>query len=314
MTSRHEVDKIVRIPQFKDSDRHQSEERDSILDTLEGIESKFYLSCQRMNDAFRLLSREIQKGTETEEVIEVSTSSVVECSLDQMGLQDTEELCKRDNQKRKTIAPSFDRGIDQETIVPTTSSEIECSLDHMGLQDTEDLCERDNQKRKNIESSFDRGIDQETIVPTTSSEIECSLDHMGLQDTEDLCERDNQKRKNIESSFDRGIDQETIVPTTSSEIECSLDHMGLQDTEDLCEMDIQQRKNTESLFERTTRVVKSVKTEHVGRMDIQKPTMVQRREIEEKIVQLERMMDRKFHRILNAFQQTIEKAQQQDKM
>ena len=220
MTSRHEVDKIVRIPQFKDSDRHQSEERDSILDTLEGIESKFYLSCQRMNDAFRLLSREIQRGTETEEFIEVSTSSVVECSLDQMGLQDTEELCKRDNQKRKTI----------------------------------------------------------------------------------------------ESSFDRGIDQETIVPTKSSETECSLDHMGLQDTEDLCEMDIQQRKNIESFFERTTRVVKSVKTEHVGRMDIQKPTMVQRREIEEKIVQLERMMDRKFHRILNAFQQTIEKAQQQDKM
>ena len=220
MTSRHEVDKIVRIPQFKDNDRLQSEERDPILDTLEGIESKFYLSFQRMNDAFRLLSREIHKGTETEEVIEVSTSS----------------------------------------------------------------------------------------------EIECSLDHMGLQDTEDLCERDNQKRKNIESSFDRGIDQETIVPTKSSETECSLDHMGLQDTEDLCEMDIQQRKNIESFFERTTRVVKSVKTEHVGRMDIQKPTMVERREIEEKIVQLERMMDRKFHRILNAFQQTIEKAQQQDKM
>ena len=220
MTSRHDVDKIVRIPQFKDSDQLQSEELDSILDTLEGIENKFYLSFQRMNDAFRLLSREIHKGTETEEVIEVSTSSVVECSLDQMGLQDTEELCKRDNQKRKTI----------------------------------------------------------------------------------------------ESSFDRGIDQETIVPTTSSEIECSLDHMGLQDTEDLCEMDIQQRKNVESFFERTTRVVKSVKTEHVGRMDIQKPTMVERREIEEKIVQLERMMDRKFHRILNAFQQTIEKAQQQDKM
>ena len=220
MTSRHEVDKIVRIPQFKDSDRHQSEERDSILDTLEGIESKFYLSFQRMNDAFRLLSREIRKGTETEEVIEVSTSSVVECSLDHMGLQDTEELCKRDNQKRKTI----------------------------------------------------------------------------------------------ESSFDRGIDQETIVPTKWSETECYLDHMGLQDTEDQCEMDIQQRKNIESFFERTTRVVKSVKTEHVGRMDIQKPTMVQRREIEEKIVQLERMMDRKFHRILNAFQQTIAKAQQQDKM
>ena len=314
MTSRHEVDKIVRIPQFKDSDRHQSEERDSILDTLEGIESKFYLSFQRMNDAFRLLSREIHKGTETEEVIEVSTSSVVECSLDQMGLQDTEELCKRDNQKRKTIESSFDRGIDQETIVPTTSTEVECSLDHMGLQDTEELCKRDNQKRKTIESSFDRGIDQETIVPTKSSETECSLDHMGLQDTKDLCERDNQKRKNIESSFDRGIDQETIVPTKSSETECSLDHMGLQDTEDLCEMDIQQRKNIESFFERTTRVVKSVKTEHVGRMDIQKPTMVERREIEEKIVQLERMMDRKFHRILNAFQQTIAKAQQQDKM
>ena len=220
MTSRHEVDKIVRISQFKDSDRLQSEERDSILDTLEGIESKFYLSFQRMNDAFRLLSREIHKGTETEEVIEVSTSLVVECSLDQMGLQDTEELCKRDNQKRKTI----------------------------------------------------------------------------------------------ESSFDRGIDQETIVPTKSSGKECSLDHMGLQDTADLCEMDIQQRKNIESFFERTTRVVKSVKTEHVGRMDIQKPTMVERREIEEKIVQLERMMDRKFHRILNAFQQTIAKAQQQDKM
>ena len=267
MTSRHAVDKIVRVPQFKDSDRLQSEERDSILDTLEGIESKFYLSFQRMNDAFRLLSREIHKGTETEEVIEVSTSSVVECSLDQMGLQDTEDLCERDNQKRKTIESSFDRGIDQETIVPTKSSETECSLDHMGLQDTEDLCERDNQKRKTIESSFDRGIDQETIVPTKSSETECSLDHMGLQDTEDLCEMDNRKRKNIES-----------------------------------------------LFETTTRVVKSVKTEHVGRMDIQKPTMVERREIEEKIVQLERMMDRKFYQILNAFQQTIEKAQQQDKM
>ena len=267
MTSRQEVDKIVRIPQFKDSDRLQSEERDSILDTLEEIESKFYLSFQRMNDAFRLLSREIHKGTETEEVIEVSSSSVVECSLDQMGLQDTEDLCERDNQKRKTIELSFDRGIDQETIVPTTSSEIECSLDHMGLQDTEDLCERDNQKRKNIESFFDREIDQETIVPTKSSETECSLDHMGLQDTENLCEVDNQQRKNIES-----------------------------------------------LFEATTMVVKSVETEHVGKMDIQKPTMVERREIEEKIVQLERMMDRKFHRILNAFQQTIEKAQQQDKM
>ena len=219
MTSRHEVDKL-RIPQFKDSDRHQSEERDSILDTLEGIESKFYLSFQRMNDAFRLLSREIHKGTETEEVIEVSTSSVVECSLDQMGLQDTEELCERDNQKRKTT----------------------------------------------------------------------------------------------ESSFDREIDQETIVPTKSSETECSLDDIGLQDTEDLCEMDIQQRQNIESLFETTTRVVKRAKTEHVERMGIQKPTTVERREIEEKIVQLERMMDRKFHRILNAFQQTIEKTQQQDKM
>ena len=220
MTSRHEVDKIVRIPQFKDNDRHQSEERDSILDTLEGIESKFYLSFQRMNDAFRLLSREIHKGTETEEVIEVSTSSVVECSLDHMGLQDTEELCKRDNQKRKTI-----------------------------------------------ESSFDRGIDQETIVPTKSSETECSLDHMGLQDTEDLCEMDNRKRKNIQSSV-----------------------------------------------ETKTRVVKSVKTKHAGKRDIQKPTKVERREIEEKIVQLERMMDRKFYQILNAFQQTLEKAQQQDKM
>ena len=220
MTSRHDVHKIVRMPQFKDSDQLQSEELDSILDTLEGIENKFYFSFQRVNDAFRLLSKEMDQGTEAEEVIEVSTSSVVECSLDQMG----------------------------------------------------------------------------------------------VQDTEDLCERDNLRRKNIESSFDREIDQETIVPTTSTETECSLDHMGLQDTEDLCEMDIQQRKNIESFFERTTRVVKSVKTEHVGRMDIQKPTMVERREIEEKIVQLERMMDRKFHRILNAFQQTIAKAQQQDKM
>ena len=220
MTSRHDVDKIVRIPQFKDSDQLQSEELDSILDTLEGIESKFYFSFQRVNDAFRLLSREMDQGTEDEEVIEVSTSSVVECSLDQMD----------------------------------------------------------------------------------------------VQDTEDLCERDNLRRKNIESSFDREIDQETIVPTTSTETECSLDHMGLQDTEDLCEMDIQQRKNIESFFERTTRVMKSVKTKHVGRMDIQKPTMVERREIEEKIVQLERMMDRKFYQILNAFQQTLEKAQQQDKM
>ena len=220
MTSRHDVDKIARIPQFKDSDHLQSEELDSILDTLEGIENKFYLSFQRMNDAFRLLSREIHKGTETEEVIEVSTSSVVEFSLDQMG-----------------------------------------------LQDTEDLCERDNQKRKNIESSFDREIDQETIVPTKSSETECSLDHMGLQDTEDLCEMDNRKRKNIESSF-----------------------------------------------KTKTTVVKSVKTKHAGKTNIQKPTKVERREIEEKIVQLERMMDRKFYQILNAFQRTIEKAQQQDKM
>ena len=220
MTSRHDVDKIVRIPQFKDSDQLQSEELDSILDTLEGIESKFYFSFQRVNDAFRLLSREMDQGTEDEEVIEVSTSSVVECSLDQMD-----------------------------------------------VQDTEDLCERDNLRRKNIESSFDREIDQETIGPTTSTETECSLDHMGLQDTEDLCEMDNRKRKNIESSF-----------------------------------------------ETKTRVVKSVKTKHAGKRDIQKPTKVERREIEEKIVQLERMMDRKFYQILNAFQQTLEKAQQQDKM
>ena len=214
MTSRHDVDKIVRIPQFKDSDQLQSEELDSILDTLEGIENKFYLSFQRMNDAFRLLSREMDEGTEAEEVIEVSTSSVVECSLDQMD-----------------------------------------------VQDTEDLCEKDNLRRKNIE------IDQETIVPTTSTETECSLDHMGLQDTEDLCEMDNRKRKTIGSSV-----------------------------------------------ETKTTVVKSVKTKHVGKRDIQKPTKVERREIEEKIVQLERMMDRKFYQILNAFQQTIEKAQQQDKM
>ena len=220
MTSRHDVDKIVRIPQVKDSDQLQNEGLDSILDTLEGIENKFYLSFQRMNDAFRLLSREMHKGAETEEVIEVSTSSVVECSLDQMSLQDTEDLSKRDNQKRK-----------------------------------------------NIESSFDREIDQEIIVPTISSETGCSLDHMGLQDTEDLCERDNRKRKNIES-----------------------------------------------LFETTTTDVKNVKTEHAGKMDIQKPTKVERREIEGKIVQLEQMIDRKFQRILNAFQQTIEKAQQQDKM
>ena len=220
MTSRHDVDKIVRIPQFKDSDQLQSEELDSILNTLEGIENKFYFSFQRVNDAFRLLSKEMDQGTEAEEVIEVSTSSVVECSLDQMD-----------------------------------------------VQDTEDLCERDSLRRKNIESSFDREIDQETIVPTTSTETECSLDHMGLQDTEDLCEMDNRKRKNIESSF-----------------------------------------------ETKTRVVKSVKTKHAGKRDIQKPTKVERREIEEKIFQLERMMDRKFYQILNAFQQTIEKAQQQDKM
>ena len=220
MTSRHDVDKIVRIPQFKDSDQLQSEELDSILDALEGIENKFYFSFQRVNGAFRLLSREMDQGTEAEEVIEVSTSSVVECSLDQMD-----------------------------------------------VQDTEDLCERDNLRRKKIESSFDREIDQETIVPTTSTETECSLDHMGLQDTEDLCEMDNRKRKNIQSSF-----------------------------------------------ETKTRVVKSVKTKHAGKRDIQKPTKVERREIEEKIVQLERMMDRKFYQILNAFQQTLEKAQQQDKM
>ena len=220
MTSRHDVDKIVKIPQFKGSDQFQSEELDSILDTLEGIENKFYFSFQRVNDAFRLLSKEMDQGTEAEEVIEVSTSSVVECSLDQMD-----------------------------------------------VQDTEDLCERDSLRRKNIESSFDREIDQETIVPTTSTETECSLDHMGLQDTEDLCEMDNRKRKNIESSF-----------------------------------------------ETKTRVVKSVKTKHAGKRDIQKPTKVERREIEEKIVQLERMMDRKFYQILNAFQQTLEKAQQQDKM
>ena len=220
MTSRHDVDKIVRIPQFKDSDQLQSEELDSILNTLEGIENKFYFSFQRVNDAFRLLSKEMDQGTEAEEVIEVSTSSVVECSLDQMD-----------------------------------------------VQDTEDLCERDSLRRKNIESSFDREIDQETIVPTTSTETECSLDHMGLQDTEDLCEMDNRKRKNIESSF-----------------------------------------------ETKTRVVKSVKTKHAGKRDIQKPTKVERREIEEKIVQLERMMDRKFYQILNAFQQTLEKSQQQDKM
>ena len=204
MASRHDVDKIARIPQFKDSDHLQNEELDSILDTLEGIENKFYLSFQRMNDAFRLFSREMDKGTEIEEVIEVSTSSLVGCSLDQMG-----------------------------------------------LQDTEDLCERDNQKRKIIESSFDREIDQEAIVPKTSWATECSLDHIGLQDTEDLCERDNRRRNN---------------------------------------------------------------PEHEGKIDIQKPTKVERRDIEEKIVQLERMMDRKFYQILNAFQQTIEKAQQQDKM
>ena len=205
---------------MKDRDQLQSEEFDSILDTLEGIENKFYLSFQRMNDAFRLLSREMDEGTETEEVIVVSTELVVESSPDQMVLEETKELC-----------------------------------------------ERDNQKRKNVELSFDREIDRETIVPTTSSGTECSLDHIVLEDSVDLCERDNQKRKNIESSF-----------------------------------------------ETKTTVVKSVEIEHAGKMNIQKPTKVARREIEEKIVQLERMMDRKFYQILNAFQQTIEKAQQQDKM
>ena len=256
MTSSHNVDKIMRIPQFKDSDQFQSEELDSVLDNLEGIENKFYLSFQRMNDAFKLLRRKME-----DEVTMVSTVQVVESSPPPMVLEGTKEPCERDNQRRRNSELSFDGEIDQETIVPTTSSETECSLDHMGLQDSEELCERDNQRRRNFELSFDGEIDQETIVPTTSSETECSLDHMGLQDSEDLCERDNRKRKNIESSF-----------------------------------------------ETTTTVVKSVETEHAGEMEIQKPTKVERREIEQKIVQLERMMDRKFYQILNAFQQTIEKA------
>ena len=121
MTSSHNMDETMRIPQFRDSDQLQSDELGTILDNLEGIENNFSLSIQRINDAFKLLRKKME-----DEVIVDSTVQVVESSPYSMVLEDS--------------------------IKPTTSSKTECSPDGIVLEETKERCKRDNQRRENMES------------------------------------------------------------------------------------------------------------------------------------------------------------------
>ena len=61
MTSHQDVDKNVKIADFQDAGQQQ-EELDSIMETLEGMESKFKSTFQEIDDAFRDLNIKIDEG------------------------------------------------------------------------------------------------------------------------------------------------------------------------------------------------------------------------------------------------------------
>ena len=62
MTSHQDVDENVKIPDFQDAGLLQQEDLDSIMKTLEEMESKFKSSFQEIDDAFRDLNIEIDEG------------------------------------------------------------------------------------------------------------------------------------------------------------------------------------------------------------------------------------------------------------
>lgn len=62
MTSHQDVDENVKIADFQDAVLPQQEELDSIMETLEGMESKFKSSFQEIDEAFRDLNIKIDEG------------------------------------------------------------------------------------------------------------------------------------------------------------------------------------------------------------------------------------------------------------
>lgn len=62
MTSHQDVDENVKITDFQDAGLPQQEELDSIMETLEGMESKFKSSFQEIDEAFRDLNIKIDEG------------------------------------------------------------------------------------------------------------------------------------------------------------------------------------------------------------------------------------------------------------
>ena len=62
MTSHQDVDENVKIIDFQDAGLPQQEELDSIMETLEGMESKFKSSFQEIDEAFRDLNIKIDEG------------------------------------------------------------------------------------------------------------------------------------------------------------------------------------------------------------------------------------------------------------
>ena len=62
MTSHQDVDENVKITDFQDAGLLQQEELDSIMKTLEEMESKFKSSFQEIDDAFRDLNIKIDEG------------------------------------------------------------------------------------------------------------------------------------------------------------------------------------------------------------------------------------------------------------
>ena len=62
MTSHQDVDENVKITEFQDAVLPQQEELDSIMETLEGMESKFKSSFQEIDEAFRDLNIKIDEG------------------------------------------------------------------------------------------------------------------------------------------------------------------------------------------------------------------------------------------------------------
>ena len=62
MTSHQDVDENVKITDFQDAGLPQQEELDSIMKTLEGMESKFKSSFQEIDKAFRDLNIKIDEG------------------------------------------------------------------------------------------------------------------------------------------------------------------------------------------------------------------------------------------------------------